>query len=148
MPEMPEVATKETKEGLLAFAEHWFAMVNYSYQTGNLSPIKEITGEHCATCDNIFENAKKSFANGGWINGGSMSIERKETKFQEFDLPIGKRGYRLLLILQQADSTVFNADGSIEHKGDGFSKRGNIMYCSYADGKWTMEAVAAPQGSK
>ena len=35
VPELPEAAKAETKEGLEAFARYWFELLNYGYETGD-----------------------------------------------------------------------------------------------------------------
>ena len=35
LPVMPEEAKAESKEGLIAFARHWYELANYGYETGD-----------------------------------------------------------------------------------------------------------------
>ena len=42
VPELPEAAKAETKEGLEAFARYWFALLNYAYETGDMSGLNSI----------------------------------------------------------------------------------------------------------
>ncbi len=37
VPVLPEAAKAETKEGLEAFARYWYSLLNYAYETGDLS---------------------------------------------------------------------------------------------------------------
>src|SRR5918992_1141024 len=34
LPELPEAAKAETKEGLEAFAKYWYALLNFGFETG------------------------------------------------------------------------------------------------------------------
>ena len=54
LPVMPELAKQESKEGLEAFAEYWYMLANYGYETGDLGPIREISGEECLSCNSYF----------------------------------------------------------------------------------------------
>ncbi len=36
VPELPEAAKAETKEGAEAFARYWYTLLNYAYETGDI----------------------------------------------------------------------------------------------------------------
>ncbi|WP_354178499.1 DUF6318 family protein [Arthrobacter sp. UYP6] len=48
LPVMPELAKEKSKEGLEAFAEYWYSLINYGYETGDPEPLREITGSDCS----------------------------------------------------------------------------------------------------
>jgi hypothetical protein len=50
MPKLPKAATKKTKKGLIAFAEYWYATVEFAYKTGDVAPIRDVSGEGCFAC--------------------------------------------------------------------------------------------------
>jgi hypothetical protein len=60
VPVKPAVADKNTKEGLEAFARYWYALLNYGFETGNLTPWTKLTSGSCEFCNLI----KKSIAVG------------------------------------------------------------------------------------
>src|SRR6478609_8135975 len=47
VPELPEAAKAETKEGAMAFASHWFSLLSYGYETGELAPLEAATSPSC-----------------------------------------------------------------------------------------------------
>src|SRR5687767_13748560 len=59
VPGKPALADKITKEGLEAFAKYWYALLNFAFETGNLKPVKSITGASCAMCGKIFPDVVK-----------------------------------------------------------------------------------------
>src|SRR4249919_253801 len=59
VPELPEAAKAETKKGLEAFARYWYALLNYSYETGDLSRINSISSPSCALCGRVFPGIQK-----------------------------------------------------------------------------------------
>ena len=81
LPVLPEEARQETAEGLLAFVDHWFQLVNYAYQTGDVEPLKAVTPPDCGVCGGVFETAPAAYADGGWLEGGQVEYENPETVF-------------------------------------------------------------------
>ena len=39
VPVLPEAAKAETKAGAIAFAKHWFSLLNFAYETGDSSAL-------------------------------------------------------------------------------------------------------------
>jgi hypothetical protein len=50
VPVKPALADKNTKEGLEAFTKYWFSLLNYGYETGDLTPWSALTANSCAFC--------------------------------------------------------------------------------------------------
>src|SRR6478736_4822990 len=59
VPVLPEAAKAETKEGLEAFARYWYELLNYAYETGDLTRISSISSATCALCGKVFPGIKK-----------------------------------------------------------------------------------------
>lgn len=81
LPVFPEVARQDTKEGLMAFAEYWFELVDYTYQTGDPEPLKAVTTPECGVCGGMFGRIPETYANGGWVEGGLVDMEKLESAF-------------------------------------------------------------------
>ncbi|MFJ2508756.1 DUF6318 family protein [Arthrobacter citreus] len=81
LPVMPEVARQETADGLLAFVDHWFGLVNYAYQTGDIGPLQAVTTPECGVCRGVYETGPGAYADGGWLEGGQVEYENPETVF-------------------------------------------------------------------
>ena len=72
VPVLPEVAKTETKEGLEAFAKYWFELLSYGYETGDVEPLKAVSGPDCAFCNGLIRNVSDAWADGQWISGGKV----------------------------------------------------------------------------
>lgn len=81
LPALPEVAKQETKEGFLAFVEYWFDLINYGYETGDVEPVRAISGPNCKICVNFYEDIPVPYAAGGWLEGGYVEVEDLESAF-------------------------------------------------------------------
>ncbi|MBD7996755.1 hypothetical protein H9639_15765 [Arthrobacter sp. Sa2CUA1] len=81
LPVLPEVAKQETVEGFLSFVEYWFDLINYGYETGDVEPIRAISGPNCKVCVNFYEDIPSNYAEGGWLEGGYVDVENTESAF-------------------------------------------------------------------
>lgn len=81
LPVLPAAARQDTKEGLLAFAEYWFELVDYTYQTGDAEPLKAVTTPECEVCGGMYGRIPETYANGGWVEGGLVEMEKLESAF-------------------------------------------------------------------
>ena len=81
LPALPEVAKQETVEGFLAFVEYWFDLINYGYETGDVEPVRAISGPNCKICVNFYEDIPSAYAEGGWLEGGYVEVEDLESAF-------------------------------------------------------------------
>ncbi|MBT2535298.1 DUF6318 family protein [Arthrobacter sp. ISL-69] len=108
VPVLPEAAKAETKEGLEAFAKYWYSTLSYAYETGELTPMNQISGEGCLNC----EEATKVIANwnsdGRWLEGGKVTTPAIETTFKV--APDGN--YQVVVQVQQSEIRAYKSDGS------------------------------------
>ena len=81
LPVLPAVARQDTKEGLMAFAEYWFELVDYTYQTGDSEPLRAVTTPECGVCGGMYGRIPETYANGGWVEGGLVEMEKLESAF-------------------------------------------------------------------
>ena len=81
LPVLPEAARQETRDGLLAFAEHWFELVDYTYQTGDTAPLKAVTTPEFDVCGGMYGRIPETYANGGWVEGGLVEVDKLESAF-------------------------------------------------------------------
>src|SRR6476661_2085221 len=51
VPELPEAAKAETKEGAMAFASYWFSLLSYGYESGELKILETVTSSACEACE-------------------------------------------------------------------------------------------------
>lgn len=104
VPVMPEEAKLESKEGLEAFARYWYELVNYGFETGDVEPIRAISGPDCAVCKNFYQMVESGYQNEDWIVGGQLTVQgihsdyvltpegRYQVLIQNIQAPIGYYG--------------------------------------------------------
>lgn len=97
LPVMPEIAKEQSKEGLIAFGQHWFDLVNYGYETGDAAPVREISAPDCERCEIFYMDLEEGYVNDDWIHGGKININSSGTQFSK--TPQGR--YQLLLSIRQ-----------------------------------------------
>lgn len=138
LPVMPEIAKEESKEGLIAFGQHWFDLVNYGYETGDAAPIREISAPDCEICASFYEDLEEGYANDDWIQGGELTIRSSGTAFVK--TPDGR--YQLLLSVIQGAGSNRGPNGKVygELSGDEASTA-QIMEATYESGRWIVHLV-------
>ena len=132
VPVVPEKANEFSKEGLLAFAEHWYATLGYLYETGDPGPMMKISDPGCPTCLKVSESVTTWYRPGGWFVGGQMTVHDATSTFHE--TPEGQ--YQAILVIQQKKVTSFNDDGTLDSEGTPMKARADIVIAAYAGGRW------------
>ena len=82
VPEKPALADENSVEGLEAFTEWWFELLNYAYATNDLEPLKAVTDEGCGTCENMKQSIQDAYVDGGWQVGGDVRLTSFGSKFE------------------------------------------------------------------
>ncbi|MFJ5699881.1 DUF6318 family protein [Arthrobacter sp. NPDC093139] len=132
VPVKPALADKNSKEGLEAFSKYWYSLLNYGFETGDLSRIKSITGSSCAMCTKIFPGAVKWNSNGKWVEGAAIKVHAAQSTFVE-TLP-GQ--FQVAIQSQQEAGVLRNADGSVGQNVTQSGMLGDLMIAKYVQGKW------------
>ncbi|MCC9195481.1 DUF6318 family protein [Arthrobacter sp. zg-Y820] len=81
LPVMPELAKQESKEGLEAFAEYWYALANYGYETGDPEPVRAVSAETCITCRSYYRVIQKGYVDDDWMVGGKLHVQDVSSNF-------------------------------------------------------------------
>ncbi|GAA3323513.1 hypothetical protein J2S64_003803 [Paeniglutamicibacter sulfureus] len=72
---MPEAAKENSKEGIVAFTEHYFELVDYAVLTYDTKPLKLVTERTCYLCaTQIIDPADGNRGRGGWHAGGRTDV--------------------------------------------------------------------------
>src|SRR6478735_7405780 len=108
VPELPEAAKAETKEGLEAFARYWFQELNFAYETGTSSGLESVTSTGCEFCSNITRSLKTNYAEGRWLVGGHIETPSLSTTFESQ----ADGQYQIAVQVQQTKITYFDPGGS------------------------------------
>ena len=75
VPKIPEAATEKSEEGIIAFTEYYFELVDYAVLTYDTKPIKKVTERTCYLCaKQIIDPADGNRGKGGWHVGGRTDL--------------------------------------------------------------------------
>ncbi|WP_258067305.1 DUF6318 family protein, partial [Arthrobacter sp. GMC3] len=80
-PILPEKAKEFSKEGLEAFARHWYTTLGYAYETGDVEPLSAITDPSCKTCSGAKTSIARIYDDGGWIVGAKITVDSSTSNF-------------------------------------------------------------------
>ncbi|WP_262103720.1 DUF6318 family protein [Arthrobacter sp. Marseille-P9274] len=81
LPKMPKDAKEKTHAGLESFARHWYALLNYAYESGDVEPIRAITSAKCARCEEVFKGIEDWNMAKSWTVGGRVEVLEVSTNF-------------------------------------------------------------------
>ena len=109
LPVMPELAKQESKEGLEAFAVYWYVLANYGYETGDLGPIREISGEECRSCSSYFRVVEGGYRDGDWMVGAKVTMQDVSSNFVRTD----QGYYQATTMFLQEDLHFYEIEGFI-----------------------------------
>ncbi|WP_146070498.1 DUF6318 family protein [Arthrobacter sp. 08Y14] len=138
LPVMPDVAKEESKEGLIAFGDYWFSLLNYGYETGDASPVKELSTPECQLCEFYYVDLEEGYENDDWILGGKINITSSGTQFEK--TPNGR--YQLLLSVQQEAGANRGPNGVSYGESSGSqSSTAQIMEATYTPDGWVVNLV-------
>ncbi|MET3809345.1 DUF6318 family protein [Arthrobacter sp. UYEF3] len=137
VPVLPEAAKAQTKEGLEAFARYWYQLLNYAYETGDLSRISSISSGTCALCGKVFPGIKTWNAEGKWIVGGTVTVLAVQSTF----VRTAAGNFQVAVQSQQRSGSLKNADGSDGQTVEESEILGDLMVANYEKGSWTVQNV-------
>lgn len=137
VPVLPEAAKAETKEGLLAFSGHWFDLLNYAYETGDVTRVGAVTSSACELCSNITSSLTKNYEGDRWIVGGKLVTPSVTTTF----IPESDEKYQVLVQVQQAAISYFAPGGNEFRSPTPPSDTGNVMLVEFKDGGWYLSGL-------
>lgn len=137
VPVLPEVAKTETKEGLEAFARYWFQLLSYSYETGDVTQISEITSPNCTMCERAKEVQKGWYEDGRWLGGGKVTTPSVTTTFRL----TADGDYQVAIQVSQEALSYYNPDGTLDSTDPKPADTGSLMLAVFKDGAWFVNAV-------
>lgn len=133
IPVLPEAAKAETKEGAIAFAKHWYTLLNYAYQTGEFRLMDEVTDSSCRLCAKVRPGIVEWNSEGRWIAGGLVQAKGAYTNF----VKTTQGSYQVTTQLEQSAGTLYRADSSVEKSVPASQVLADIMILRFSDGRWT-----------
>ena len=73
-PELPEAAKENTERGAEAAAEHYLALLIYSWNTGDTQPLADMSDPASNFAKNHIANTQEMYTN-GWSFGNSVTVK-------------------------------------------------------------------------
>ena len=73
-PELPAEATENTERGAGAAAEHYLALLIYSWNTGDTQPLADMSDPSSNFAKNHIANTQEMYTN-GWSYGNSVTVQ-------------------------------------------------------------------------
>ncbi len=143
-PVLPEKAREFSKEGLEAFARHWYATLGYAFETGDPGPMMAISNADCKTCNAMKEGVTGGHAEGKWIVGGQMFVSSMDSSFKQMP----DDTFQVVGMVRQQHVIYYNADRSVSKDLGVKAAIGDIVIGKYSDEGWTAVTVEHLQGSK
>lgn len=137
VPLLPEAAKAETKEGLIAFSGHWFDLLNYAYETGDVAAVGAVTSPTCELCTNITNSLTKNYEGDRWLVGGKLVTPSVTTTFT----PESDGSYQVLVQVQQDAISYFAPGGTEFRQRTQPSDTGNVMVVEFNEDGWHLNGL-------
>ena len=75
LPELPQAATENTERGAEAAAEHYLALLVYAWNTGNTTPLADMSDPNSEFANTYITNIGELYSH-GWADGTASKITR------------------------------------------------------------------------
>ena len=132
---MPVAAMKKSEAGIKAFAEYYYALIEYTIQTNDTKPIKQVTKRTCVECGSTyidpFDNNKKA---GSWLAGADIKAVITKTILQP-DQGIA------LYTTTQGEMTLYMSDGTLQGVFPATPKPAPMMMLLKFEKGWLVESM-------
>ncbi|MSR98338.1 hypothetical protein FYJ28_05805 [Arthrobacter sp. BL-252-APC-1A] len=137
---MPEEAKVESKEGLIAFARYWYELVNYGYETGDVEPVRAVSGPDCTDCNRYFDVVQRGYRDEDWMAGAMIDFRSVHSDYVL--TPDGL--YQVLIQFTQEPIEFFGPEGA-EYGVDPGSDAPvvQILEARFQDEKWVVAQLSS-----
>ena len=140
LPVIPELARENTREGLEAFAAHWYELANYGYATGDVQPVRAVSGDTCAVCVAFYQTLAKGYVDEDWIAGGEVHVEKVSTPSFDF-VPTAEGYFQAIISITQEPLVFYGPEGyQGTAKGIGTPLE-QLMEAEFVDGSWQVRVL-------
>ncbi|SDQ35182.1 hypothetical protein SAMN04489742_0774 [Arthrobacter crystallopoietes] len=132
VPQMPELASEESKEGLEAFTLYWYDLLNYAYESGDLAPLEAVTEDSCLRCQDVGKVIADWHSEGRWLVGGKVEIDGTGTDYVEDSA--GR--HQIAVQLVSNELRYYLADGTLHEKSTESDMQVDVLVARYESGRW------------
>lgn len=131
VPVKPALADKNTKAGLEAFTKYWFALLNYGYETGDLSLWSALTANSCVFCSNVKTSVSVGYRDGRWQVGGRLKTPSVQSNFK----PNSASQQVAIQVIQEA-TQYYKADRTVGRSPEPGTNTAVVVIAAHTKGKW------------
>lgn len=132
LPVLPAVAKTETKEGLEAFAKYWFALLSYAYETGDIEPLKAVSGPDCVFCNGLVKNVRNAWTEDKWISGGKVQTPAITAHVRE------NEPWQATVQVIQSEVSIHKSDGTLVQDPTKAINTGSQAVATFGPDGWTL----------
>ncbi|MDN4611169.1 DUF6318 family protein [Arthrobacter burdickii] len=143
VPVKPALADENSKEGLEAFTKYWLELFSYGYETNDWAPFEAVTDPGCRTCGNLSQAVKVHYSSGGWIQGGTISLNSSETGFEKNTTG----SINSFVDITQDEIVYFNSSGDEVKKTAQTPSTIGVSIAFWEDDHWVMLDFGSPEGT-
>ena len=137
---MPEEAKVESKEGLIAFARYWYDLANYGYETGDVEPLKAVSGPECSDCNRYFDVITRGYRGDDWMAGALIDFRSVHSEY----VPTAEGRYQVLIQFTQEPIEFHGPDGANYGTDPGSELPVvQILEGRFDSGKWIVEQLSS-----
>lgn len=135
-PELPDAASENTKEGAIAFVQHYVEMLNVAQFGGSLRPLREASDPLCENCQSVIRRLKSIHTSGGKVIGGEWTLVKVDAiavDFEDvhgFSCPLQVRSTRQVVRMPGKKEEVYPA-GSVDYTFSVFFEHGRWRLASW-----------------
>ncbi|RAM38443.1 DUF6318 family protein [Arthrobacter globiformis] len=133
VPVKPALADKNTKEGLEAFTKYWFSLLNYGYETGDLTSWSALTGNSCAFCSNLKTSVSVGYRDGRWQVGGRLKTPSVQSKFKA-----NSTSQQVVVQVIQEVTQYYKADKTVGRSPEPGTNTAVVVIAVHTKGKWSV----------
>ncbi|MHA7293674.1 DUF6318 family protein [Arthrobacter sp. HLT1-21] len=143
LPEKPALADKNTVEGLEAFTEYWFDLLNYAYATNDWAPLEAVTDSGCETCMAIKGEVQRVYGDGSWLKGAEIDVMSFSSEFA-----LNTSGSISSFVQKrQSEVTYFDSDGSELSRDPMTEPVFDVVIALHESDRWLMLDYGKPEGT-
>lgn len=111
-PTLPPAAVEDSKEGAIAFVEHYIELLNYASDTGDVEALQAASADSCEGCATYVDLYEATYANGGYIRDSGWTVKRSGAERHSGDLVVFIR-------VSAPDGLYRESSSEPERKGSG-----------------------------
>ena len=136
-PALPAKAQENNGAGAEAFVRYFIEVLNYAQRTGDTARLQRVSAPRCAACEGYAEEIDKTYAAGGHVKGGVLTIGDLRELPRDYGADWGAYGRG-----RATPQTIFHGNGTkASFDGGPFDL---YAYARWVDDRWAMQWMRTP----